>query len=362
MKVVFIRTKLDSTVFMEGAGTNRELDAAALERMKITQKAGSSSKNTIFGLKAYNIISEYEEWKFWSGRLQEVAVPGQMPVRLFPCDESFALKELAHYIRAEGQPDILWVEGPDYPLYIERIFQLCPNSFKLVYSKDWRPWKIANLVAYDLCLVDEDWEVAKVKSRCPEIHCEVWDKLIDYESMFYPIQCEKLYDICCVAYLRARKNHELLLRAMGRINERRLSCLCVGDDRKNYRVELERLIAELNLSVHFTGEVPYEEVNRHINSARIGVLPAKLDAAPRAILEYMAADIPVLVNSELLAGARYVGEGAGLVKSPAEFHLGIREVLDNYSNYSPRAFFMEHYSSEKVIPKFIGILEKSGGL
>ncbi len=86
----------------------------------------------------------------------------------------------------------------------------------------------------------------------------------------------------------------------------------------------------------------------------------KLDGAPRAILEYMAADLPVLVNSELLAGARYIGMEAGLVNSPEEFHLGIAELLDNHQSYSPRASFLEHYSFQKVIGKFVRIMEQAG--
>jgi glycosyltransferase involved in cell wall biosynthesis len=171
---------------------------------------------------------------------------------------------------------------------------------------------------------------------------------------------EKIYDVCYVAYLRERKNHELLFRAMAKLKERRLSCVCVGDDRKGNRLELENLAKELNLDVQFTGEVSKAEVNRYINQSKIGVMCATLDAAPRAILEYMAADVPVLVNAELWAGSRYVGPGAGLVKSPEEFHLGLAELLDNYQNYSPRAFLLKHYSFETVLGKFTDILQEAG--
>jgi len=360
MKVVFVRSKTDSTVFFWEDATNYDLDGVSLKRMKITPKAGSSSKNIILGLKEYNLVTECEEWKFWDGMFQEISVPGQLSVKLFPCNENFSSDELAQHIHAIGQPDILWVEGPDYPPYIQQIFELCPDSFKLVYSKDWRPWKIEKLDQYDLCLVDEDWEVEKVKRLYPAVHCAVWDKLIDYETVHYPIPCEKIYDICYVAYLRGRKNHKLLLRAMARLKDRQLSCVCVGDDRKGNRAELEKLAADLNLSVHFTGEVPKEEVNRYVNQSKIGVMCAKLDAAPRTILEYMAADVPVLVNSELLAGARYVTPGTGLIRSPEDFHLGMAELLDTYQNYSPRACYLQHFSFEKVMAKFIGILEQAG--
>ncbi|MCG8606442.1 glycosyltransferase family 4 protein [bacterium] len=362
MKVVFIRSRMEGTVCLQEPRNGQILDAPALERMRISQKAGSSTKNIIMGLMQYNVVSSSEEWKFWGGGFQEIRLDGQMPVKLFYSDPNFRLNALADYLNSNGQPDILWVEGTDYPPYLEKIFQLCSKSYKIVYSKDWRPHKVERLDEYDLCLVDEDWEVAEVKKRYPNLHCAVWDKLIDYQDSFRPLSYEKTYDICYIAYLRARKKHEVLFQAMAKVKDRKLNCICVGEDRKDRQIDLEKLVADLNISVHFAGGVSQREVNKYMSASRIGVLCARLDAAPRVVLEYMASDIPVLVNSELLAGTRYVGAGAGLVRSPAEFHQGICEILDNYERYSPREYFLQHYSSEIIIRKFARILEQSGCL
>lgn len=362
MRLVFVRTKAESTVFERESRGNDKLEAAALERMKINAKAGSSSKNIIFGLLQYGVISAFEEWKFWNGALQQVQAH-DFTVKLFPCDEELESEALLQYVRTQGAPEILWVEGPDFPPYLRQIFSACSQSLKIVYSKDWRPWKIKQLEHYDLCLVDEQWEKERVLQLYPELQCAVWDKLIDYEQTHYPIACAKEYDICYVAYLRGRKNHELLFHAMSRLKERKLKCVCIGDDRKGNRAELERLADALKLDVHFTGELPKPEVNRLVNQSRLGVMCSELDAAPRAILEYLAADVPVLVNAKLLAGARYVGSRAGLIKPPEEFHLGLAELLDHLPNYAPRAHLLEHYSFEKAMQKFIGILQevKSNG-
>jgi len=355
MRLAFVRTKTESTVFVR-ENQDTALDGAALAQMKISPKAGSSSKNIIFGLQRHEVIAAAEEWKFWNGPLQDIALPEQLPVKMFPVNGNLTSAEVAPYVAAVGQPDLLWVEGPDYPPYLQQIFDLCPNSFKLVYSKDWRPEKIQQLARYDLCLVDEEWEVAEVKRVCPAIQCAIWDKLIDYEQTHFPLPVEKIYDVCYVAYLRERKNHELLFRAMAKLTDRKLACVCIGDDRKGNRAELEKMASELKISVHFTGEVSKEDVNRYINQSRVGVMCATLDAAPRAILEYMAADVPVLVNAELWAGSRYVGPRAGLVKTPEEFHLGLAELLDHREQYSPRAHLLEHYSAAPVLEKFMAIL------
>ncbi len=364
MNLVFVRTKTESTVFAHGELSNGALGSAALQHMKISAKAGSSSKNVIHGLKHYNLVAQFEEWKFWSGPFKALesdgAGAGAWPVKLFPCKEALTSEALTQYIYEHGQPEILWVEGPDFPAYLEQIFDLCPNSFKIVYSKDWRPWRIAQLDEYDLCLVDEEWEVAEVAKYHPRVQCAIWDKLIDYEQTHFPLACEKIYDVCYVAYLRPRKNHELLFHALAKVKDRKLSCVCVGDDRKGNRAELEKLAAALEINVHFTGEVSKAEVNRYVNQSKIGVMCTVLDAAPRAILEYLAADVPVLVNAELWAGARYVGPAAGLVKSPEEFHLGLAELVENFRSYSPRAYLLQSYSFEKVMNRLVNTLLQAG--
>lgn len=356
MRLVFIRTKIDSTIFDASALTNGTLDRASMDRLKINAKAGSSSKNIIVGLKNLGLITTSEEWKFWQGKEVQVADQVDIPVKFFPIDETLISKSLAATIREHGQPDILWVEGRDFPPYIQQIFDLCPDSFKMIYSKDWRPWKISGLQHYDLCLVDEEWERRKVTATFPQVSCGVWDKLIDYEDTFRPLSCPKVTDLCYVAYLRSRKNHDLLFRAMAAYDGGRLSCICVGEDRKGYSHELQALVNDLQIDVRFVGEVPQNEVNRYINESRIGVMCSERDAVPRAILEYMAADVPVLVNAKLHAGKRYVRPEAGQCRSPQEFHLGIKDILDHYDHYSPRACYLANYSFEKVMQTFVRLL------
>lgn len=320
----------------------------------------SVSENIILGLVKCNVVTQCEQWKF-SKKSHELAVPGPLPVKVFPRDEHLTGAELSQYIEATGQPDVLWVNGHYFPPYLAQAFGLCSESFKIVYSKDRRPWQVAELSQYDLCLVDEAWQAEKVRQYHPSVRCFIWDKLIDYETTFYPISCAKDYDICYTAQLRPCKNHELLFRAMAAVKaDRPLTCICVGGDRKVARRQLERLAADLQVAVQFAGEVPYEEVNGYINRCKIGVMCSKLDGAPRAMLEYMAANVPVLVNAELFAGTRYVGPQAGLVRAPESFHHGIVELLANRDRYAPRAYYLENFGFERVMPRFISMLEEVG--
>ncbi len=349
MKVVLVRTNIPSDV-----------------------RAQNSSLKVILGLKKRNIISECEAWKFSNGTTDEASANAPLPIKVFSYNENLTSEELAQYIHTVGQPDILWVDGRDYPPHLRQIMELCPESAKVIYAKNGRPWKIKNLEQYDLCLVDEEWQLQNVKKRHPTTNCFVWDKLIDHETTFRPIACEKIYDICYVAWMRESKNHELLFRAMARLQDRNLTCVCVGGDREDdgtkpdrklYREQLERVAADLKLAVRFVGQVSQEEVNRYINQSKIGVMSSTLDTAPRALLEYMAAGAPVLlVQSEEVVGVRYVGAEAGLVRTPEEFHLGLAELLDNYQRYSPRDYFLRHFSFEQVMAKMKVILRQTGVL
>ncbi|MCG8604307.1 glycosyltransferase family 4 protein [bacterium] len=330
-----------------------------------TRTPNNSSATIIMGLQQFGFISEYEEWALETGEQSSNGVE-KWPVRHFSADREFYFRELAQYVQRSGAPDIIWVDGRSYPPHVHHAMELCSQSFKIVYSKHPRPWNVKNLCRYDLCLVDEEWQIKKVKKRCPSIRCFVWDKSIDYDEAFFPMPIAKKYDLCYVATMRKGKNHELLFEAMSKLTDRRLSCVCVGGDQKanheprNRLIPLKKKVLELGLDVSFTGSVSLQEVNRYINMSKVGVMPSTVDAAPRAILEYMAADIPVLVSAGMLAGTRYVGPGSGLVKEPEEFHLGLAELLDNREKYSPRSYLLENYESARVISKFVELLKQTG--
>lgn len=329
---------------------------------------GASSLSVARALLDAGRFSSVEVWDFFdaSAGVQRPELP--VPVRSFPCGPDGRSADFAGHVDAHGRPDLLWVDGRHYEPHVAQAIELCASSYKVVYGKA-RPQDVEELERYDLCLVDETWQADEVARRAPGVEARVWDKLVDYESTFRPIGAEKRYDIVYVANIAKRKNHELLFRAIAQLKERDLSCVCIGgyarsgvDDPK--RVEhfarLQRLVEELGIDVEFAGRLGSAEVNRKLNESRIGVVCSRKDSAPRAVLEYMAADIPVLVSSEMLGGQRYVGPQAGLVSPPDELHTGITELLDNLDRYRPREHLLRHYSREQVVDRMSAILRDAG--
>jgi glycosyltransferase involved in cell wall biosynthesis len=98
-------------------------------------------------------------------------------------------------------------------------------------------------------------------------------------------------------------------------------------------------------------------VNRNVNYSRAGVVCSTLDAAPRVILEYMAADVPVVVNAGLRAGCRYVSPDSGVLASAEVFPEAIVDVLERTAEFSPRAHVLDHFSRELVVGKLAELLQ-----
>ena len=171
------------------------------------------------------------------------------------------LSDLENHLLVEGEPDIIWAEGIHFPQILKDIFDLCPRSIKIIYSKYCEPWLIEGLQHYDACLVDEPWQIEEMKNRHPSVACRVWDKLVDYDQQFFPTHSDKKYDICYVARLHPRKYHELLFSALSKITDRRMSVVLVGSNDTDNQKYLEPLAREAGVAATFTGHVSAREVN-----------------------------------------------------------------------------------------------------
>lgn len=303
------------------------------------------------------LVSSFVEWRFWGLPTKQLHFHG-LPWLMFHSEGNEDVSSLERHVSRTGQPNVIWAEGIHFPEMLRRVFAACPDSLKLVYPKYCEPWMIEGLSEYDACLVDEDWQIEEMRRRCPETRCFLWDKLVDYDDQFYPLNVAKRYDVCYVARLHPRKNHEALFSALGKLRARRLSVVLIGTNENDCQKYLEPMAAEVGVEATFTGHVPPAEVNRLINESRIGVICDRYDAVPRAMLEYMAADVPVLVNAEMLAGIRYVAPKAGLLIAPSRLDDGVREMLDRLDSFRPREHLLEHYSKDKVTDRFWSIVQE----
>ena len=351
MKMVIFRSGSFSYVNRKGESVE---ESKELLDAYLTNSAG---KKIGAELARQNPEMEVVQWRFWSHETTELFYYG-LPMILFQMREQPSSPDLERHIERTGQPDLILAEGLQVVPSLERIFELCPDSLKFVYPKHSQPWVMRRPDLYHLCLVDEEWQIEEMRRHHPDVRCAVWDKLIDYEEHHFPMPLEKVYDICYVAHLKPRKNHDLLLRAVASMPGRKLKCVFVGRDDKDIQSTLEALATELGVDATFAGNVTPDEVNRYMNQSRMGVICSEEDAVPRAMLEYMAADIPVMVNSRLRVGTRYVGPKAGLLREAQDFASGIEEILDDPGRFRPREHLLENFSREKVCGRFLSLVEE----
>ncbi len=123
--------------------------------------------------------------------------------------------------------------------------------------------------------------------------------------------------VVTVAHLQARKNHDVVLRALARLDPRRRPAyLVIGDGQE--RESLERLTAELGLgeTVRFLGQLPNDRAVAHVAECDLFVMPSVEEPFGVAFVEAMAAGVAAIGSRgeggpEDIAAA---GEGMILVR------------------------------------------------
>jgi hypothetical protein len=121
---------------------------------------------------------------------------------------------------------------------------------------------------------------------------------------------------------------------------------------------LRQQVKELAINVDFIGPpgVSFDDVNRLINQARIGVVCGIRDGAPAILTEYMLAGIPVLANSQLSCGLQYITPQTGRVASGSQFAEGLREVMANLPTFNPRPVVLDNWTWPHTVRRLASII------
>ena len=269
----------------------------------------------------------------------------------------FASNDMLGFIRTFGAPHILCVLGLGVDAALLRA---AARSFKIYNSIDAPALRVPSDVSasFDLVLTGSDAQSDEVRARHPDMPCAVMPigpEFADPET-FRPLGSAKDYDIVYVAAAQGYKRHDILLDALERL-PRSVRALCVfgygelGD-------ALRRQAAEKGLSVDFVGPpgVPFAEVNRLMNSARIGVVCGVDDGAPAILTEYMLAGLPVLANSQLRCGLQFIGPETGRTAPAESFADAIADMLGNLDTFSPREAVLAQWTWPHTAKRLAGLL------
>lgn len=97
-----------------------------------------------------------------------------------------------------------------------------------------------------------------------------------------------------------------------------------------------------------------EEVNKIINSAKIGILTSKVEGINRFKLECLSANIPVMVPEDAnYALKKHINKQTGILYSPSPegFSKAMKIIEDKYYSFSPRRYILKNTGNHLAIKK-----------
>lgn len=202
-----------------------------------------------------------------------------------------------------GLPYVLSLQGPDVPWFEARYNYLYPVLTPLLT----RVWRRAGAVT---AISAEQERLAH--RTMPELTLVTIPNGVD-TTLFMPapVESRRVFTIVCVARLIERKGQQYLLEAFARLREGcvkplRLTFVGTGDAEPQLRQAADRLhVAD---AVTFAGFVPRERMPAVYREADVFVLPSQQEGMSIALLEAMAAGLPVIVT-DTGGTAELVSEG-----------------------------------------------------
>jgi len=193
--------------------------------------------------------------------------------------------------RLMSLPYVVWVSGPDIPGFEKRYRYLYPFLSPLIR----RVWRNASCVVAKCAD-----EIEMIKSLDKEVTISFIPNGVDLQA-FQPkseIPDEGPLKIVCVARLIERKGQHFLIKAVKRLIESGvnvvLNLIGTGDSQREYEIHARK--SGIQDRVRFVGYVPREEIVSYYQAAHVFALPSYNEGMSLAVLEAMAAGLPVIVT------------------------------------------------------------------
>jgi hypothetical protein len=112
-----------------------------------------------------------------------------------------------------------------------------------------------------------------------------------------------------------------------------------------------------------TDFMEYDKFIKQYNKCRFVFVPNSLDASPRVMTEAMCYNLPVLCNSKILGGWKYVTEEVGEQFNVTEndFEDVLSKFLSKFNTYKPREFYIREYNKEKQGKRLLEFVKECCG-
>ncbi len=190
-----------------------------------------------------------------------------------------------------GLPYLVWVSGPDIPGFELRYRHIYP-FLKPVDRAIWR--------RADVVVAKCQGELDMIESLASSQPVTMIPNGVDPE-LFQPgppIPDDGPLEVLCVGRLIERKGQHHLIEATKRLTSEGIDVVLhlvgAGDSQR----EFEALASRLGIGdrVRFAGFVPRSEIGSHFSSAHVFASPSYCEGMSIAVLEAMAAGLPVVVT------------------------------------------------------------------
>ncbi|MEV4608871.1 glycosyltransferase family 4 protein [Neorhizobium sp. LMR1-1-1.1] len=306
-----------------------------------------------------------EIWTHWRGESPpsdrwENPILRRRAFRMNGPDAPFRSNDMLGYLQAFGAPTILCVWGLGVN---EDILSACRDSFKIYNSIDAPALRVPIEVSrhFDLVLTGAEWQSEAVRARHPRMRTAIMPIGPEFASgsTFRPLGLPKTYDVIYVAAAQPYKRHDILFEALRKL-PRSIKALCVCGYGEMIG-DLHDQARSLAINVDFVDPpgVPFGEVNRLMNQAKVGVVCGVNDGAPAILTEYMLAGLPVLANDQLCCGLQYITSETGRTSSQDRFHQGISDMLEVHDSFHPRDTVLRNWAWQHSIQKLERIIDGS---
>jgi len=156
----------------------------------------------------------------------------------------------------------------------------------------------------------------------------------------------KKFDVVMNSHWGWRKRHYVLFRNLREMPD--VTAALIGVPFEGGTLDSVRALARLygvEKQISCFERIKYEDVVRITASSKIGLLLSLKEGGNRAIPECLFCDIPVIVLSNNIGGAKnIVNQQTGIHSNDSDLSKAIRTMLRNFRAYSPRKWALENIS------------------
>lgn len=180
-----------------------------------------------------------------------------------------------------------------------------------------------------------------------------------YDFIYYMTNTEGEVQSDCTGWGSFAKNWPLAKQAMEIMcGEMDYTGIVMGivDSRGN-SCDLPPSCSDKVLKVQYAN---YYESLDFMRQSKFLLLPQVYDASPRVAVEAMSLNLPLLMNSEIIGGWKYINEQTGefFRDDMSDFRSSLAKLMGNLDTYSPRSYVDTNYGSKKAGAKLRSFVEE----